>query len=76
MAEIDARAYAFAREKGMKIHELTPDDVSEWRACSAALVDDYMKEAGELASKLMAAYGRLRTQPCCSAGTAGVFSLR
>lgn len=76
MADIEARAYAFAREKGMKIHELTPDDVSEWRACSAALLDEYMKEAGDLASKLMASYGRLRMLPCCSGGPAGIFRRR
>jgi len=76
MADIEGRAYAFARDKNMKIYELTPDDVSEWRACSAGLLDDYMKEGGELASRLMAAYGRLRTQPCCSAGPAGTFSKR
>jgi C4-dicarboxylate-binding protein DctP len=75
-ADIEATAYAFAREKGMKVHELTPDDVSEWRACSAALVDDYLTEAGDLGSRLMAAYGKLRLQPCCNAGPAGVFSLR
>jgi C4-dicarboxylate-binding protein DctP len=76
MAGIEAKAYAFAGEKGMKVHELTPDDVSEWRACSAPLVEDYMKEAGALGSRLMAAYGKLRTQLCCSAGLAGTFSKR
>jgi C4-dicarboxylate-binding protein DctP len=76
MAEVEAKAYAFARAKGMTVHDVSPNDVSEWRACSAELLDDYMKEAGELASRLMAAYGRLRTQPCCSAGPAGTFSLR
>ncbi|HEY7551640.1 MAG TPA: TRAP transporter substrate-binding protein DctP [Hyphomicrobiaceae bacterium] len=76
MADIEAKAYAFAREKGMKIYEPSPDDVMEWRACSARLVEDYMKDAGQLAFRLMAAYGRLRTQPCCSTGPAGTFSLR
>jgi hypothetical protein len=76
MADVEAKAYAFAQSKGMKVRDLSPNDVSEWRACSAALLDDYMSEAGELASRLMAAYGILRTQPCCSAGPPGVFSLR
>jgi C4-dicarboxylate-binding protein DctP len=74
MAAIDDKAYAFAAEKGMKVYELTPDDVSEWRACSAGLLDEFMSEAGELGSKLMDAYGRLRTMPCCSAGLPGTFS--
>jgi C4-dicarboxylate-binding protein DctP len=74
--EIDAKAYALARAKGMVIHDVTPDEIVEWRACSAPLLDDYMKEAGELGAKLMAAYGRLRLQPCCSAGPAGPFTKR
>jgi C4-dicarboxylate-binding protein DctP len=76
MADVEAKAYAFAQSKGMKVQNLSPNDVAEWRACSAKLLDDYMSEAGELAARLMAAYGRLRTQPCCSAGPPGIFSLR
>ena len=76
MAEIEEKAYAFARAKGMKIHELSPDDVAEWRACSADLLADYMDEGGELARRLMGAYGKLRTEPCCNSGSAGAFSLR
>jgi C4-dicarboxylate-binding protein DctP len=76
MADIEAKAYDFARSKGMTLHELTPNEVYEWRACSARLLDDYMGDAGELGARLMAAYGRLRMQPCCSAGPAGTFSFR
>jgi C4-dicarboxylate-binding protein DctP len=76
MADIEAEAYAFALGKGMKVLELGPDHVAEWRACSAPLVDEFMNEGGELASKLMAAYGKLRQQPCCSGGPAGGFSKR
>jgi len=68
MADIEAKAYAFAREKGMAIHELTPDEVAEWRACSASIIEDYMGSTGELGWRLMAAYGKLRTDPCCSGG--------
>jgi C4-dicarboxylate-binding protein DctP len=76
MADIEAKAYAFARAKGMKVHELNPDDVAEWRACSAGLLHDYMEGGGDLARRLMGAYGKLRTDPCCSAGPEGVFNLR
>jgi C4-dicarboxylate-binding protein DctP len=76
MADIESRAYVFAKDKGMKVYDLGPNEVAEWRACSAGLVEDYLKEAGEIGSLLMAAYGRLRTQPCCSSGPAGTFSLR
>jgi C4-dicarboxylate-binding protein DctP len=68
LADIEAKAYAFAKDKGVKVLELTPDEVAEWRACSADVVADYMARNGDLARQLMVAYARLRTQPCCVAG--------
>jgi C4-dicarboxylate-binding protein DctP len=67
-SEFEAKAYAFAASKGIKVQDVTPDQVAEWRACSAAMIVEYMDTGGELASKLMAAYGRLRTDPCCTVG--------
>jgi C4-dicarboxylate-binding protein DctP len=64
----EAAAYDFAREKGMKVHELTSREVSEWRICSAEVFTNYLEKGGELTRKLMHAYATLRTQPCCSAG--------
>jgi C4-dicarboxylate-binding protein DctP len=71
-AKVEAGNYALAREKEMKIHELTPDHVADWRACSSALVDQYMEVSGDLGRQLMSAYGKLRTDECCSSapGTA------
>jgi hypothetical protein len=37
------------------------------------MLADYMAKNGEAARKLMAAYGRLRMDPCCSAGPASAF---
>src|SRR3990172_12809170 len=68
LAEIEARAYDFARIKKIEVRQLTPDQVAEWRACSADVLSDYMAHNAELAQRLMAAYGKLRTDPCCSAG--------
>jgi C4-dicarboxylate-binding protein DctP len=68
--------YALAAKNGMKILEITPDEVAEWRACSAPVLETFMTNAGELGRRLMEAYGQLRTQPCCSAGTPGVFTRR
>lgn len=76
MADIEAEAYAFARSKGMKIHDLTPDEVAEWRACSAPVLEEYMSRTGGLSERLMAAYGKLRTDPCCSSGPSGTFTRR
>jgi C4-dicarboxylate-binding protein DctP len=77
VAKIEGRILAFAAGKGMTIKELSPDQVAEWRACSADMVAEYMERNGELASKLMDAYGKLRTDPCCTAGpSAAAFTRR
>jgi C4-dicarboxylate-binding protein DctP len=70
-AEGERTAFSFAREKGLKIVELTSHQVAEWRACSSDVLVSYMDTTAELGSRLMAAYGRLRTAPCCSAGPDG-----
>jgi C4-dicarboxylate-binding protein DctP len=72
----ESEGYALAAKHGMKIHEVTPDEVAEWRVCSAPVLESFMSNAGELGQRLMDAYGRLRTQPCCSAGTPGAFTRR
>jgi len=75
-SQIEAKAYDFARGKGMKVYELTPDHVAEWRACGSEIIDNYMSNGGELTRHLMDAYGRLRTEPCCTAGPGGAFHRR
>ena len=35
-----------------------------------------MSNAGDTARRLMEAYGKLRTDPCCSSGPKGEFTLR
>lgn len=67
VAQIEAASERFAIKKGFKIVGLTPDQVADWRACSADMVADYMTRNGEQARLLMAAYSKLRTDPCCSA---------
>jgi C4-dicarboxylate-binding protein DctP len=68
VAKSEGSTERFASEKGAKIVHLTPDNVADWRACSADMVADYMDRNGELARRLMEAYRKLRTDPCCTAG--------
>jgi TRAP-type C4-dicarboxylate transport system substrate-binding protein len=65
LLEVEAEAYSLARQKGMKIYDLMPADVEQWRACSSPLLEAYMERIGEAGQKLFAAYGKLRTDPCC-----------
>jgi TRAP-type C4-dicarboxylate transport system substrate-binding protein len=69
---LEQRAYRLASLKGIKTKELTPDQVADWRACSAEMLADYMEKNGELAQRLMAAYRTLRSDPCCVAAPGGV----
>ncbi|HWE19609.1 MAG TPA: hypothetical protein VG758_20910 [Hyphomicrobiaceae bacterium] len=63
----DTAIRALADSKNVKLKELTSDQVADWRACSAGMLADYMDKNGEGARKLIAAYRKLRTDPCCSA---------
>jgi C4-dicarboxylate-binding protein DctP len=72
----ETEGYALAAKNGIRIHEITPDEVAEWRVCTAPVLEAFMSRSGELGQRLMEAYGRLRTQPCCSAGTPGAFTRR
>lgn len=63
---LDADTYALAQEKGLKIQELTPDDISDWRICSSVIMESFMTDAGEVGEQLMNAYGKLRADPCCN----------
>jgi C4-dicarboxylate-binding protein DctP len=65
-AKVEADAYAFATKKGMKVYEPSPKEVVAWRECSAPLLESYVDRIGDLGPKLFAAYGRLRTDPCCN----------
>jgi C4-dicarboxylate-binding protein DctP len=78
VAKIEAGLYGEFERKGMTVHDLTPDQVADWRACSAGIVEGYIANNADLARQLMVAYGRLRTDPCCTAGpsTAGTFNRR
>jgi C4-dicarboxylate-binding protein DctP len=71
----EAAARAVAASKNVKLKQVTPDQVADWRACSAGMLADFMERNGELARRLMTAYGKLRTDPCCSA-VAGDFTRR
>lgn len=65
-ALLEADTYALAAEKGIKIQELTSEDISAWRICSSLIMESFVSDAGEVGQKLMAAYGKLRADPCCN----------
>jgi hypothetical protein len=40
------------------------------------VLDAYMKNPGDHIRQILAAYGKLRTEPCCNVGPAGSFTGR
>ena len=68
VTEIEAELYALFRQKGMTVHELTPNQVSDWRACSAPIVEGYLQNSVDLARQLMAAYGKAADRPVLHVG--------
>jgi C4-dicarboxylate-binding protein DctP len=76
MAQTEAEAYGLARDKRMTVLELTPNEVADWRACSAGMMEDFMNVSGDFGRRVMAAYGKLRTEPCCTSGPKGAFTHR
>jgi C4-dicarboxylate-binding protein DctP len=63
---LEADTYALAQEKGLKIQELTAEDIIDWRICSSVIMESFMADAGEIGAHLMNAYGKLRADPCCN----------
>ena len=55
MSEIEAEAYAAAKENGMTVYEPTDEEMEKWKAVSQPVYDDYRKKAGPLGEKLMEA---------------------
>lgn len=58
MDSLEADALKFAREK-MKVVEITPAEIEQWRKATAPVVDTYIKNAGPLGAQLVEAAHKL-----------------
>ncbi|MEM8791670.1 MAG: TRAP transporter substrate-binding protein DctP [Pseudomonadota bacterium] len=55
MAEIEADAFAAAKENGMTVVELTEEDLAAWAAVSQPVYDAYLEAAGDAGAKILGA---------------------
>ncbi|MDW4497966.1 TRAP transporter substrate-binding protein DctP [Sulfitobacter sp. D35] len=55
MAEIEADAYAAAKENGMTVVDLTEEELQAWRDVSQPVFDSYRESAGELGERVLSA---------------------
>lgn len=54
IAEIEAEGFAYAKDKGMIVHELTPQEMARWREASAPMFDGFAENSGDLGRQLVA----------------------
>jgi C4-dicarboxylate-binding protein DctP len=66
LEQIEATAYRELAGKGIKIVDLSDDELLQWRICSSDVLTNFLKNPGALEQKLISAYGRIRLQPCCN----------
>ena len=55
MAEIEADAYAAARENGMTVYEPTAEELEQWKAAAQPVFDKYREAAGDLGATVLEA---------------------
>jgi C4-dicarboxylate-binding protein DctP len=66
LEQIEAIAYRELVGKGVKIVDLTDDELLQWRICSSDVLTNFLQNGGALEQRVISAYGRLRLQPCCN----------
>lgn len=66
LIEFEDAAFAQLEKLGVKIVALSRQELQLWRICSSDVLTDFVGKAGELGQKLIAAYARLRQDPCCN----------
>lgn len=60
VAQIEADAYAAAKDKGMTVYEPTAAEIEAWRAGSQPVIESYKAAAGELGAAILEAAEALR----------------
>ncbi len=60
MSEIEANAYAAAKENGMTVYTPSDAEIEAWRTGAQPVVDNYRTTSGELGAQLLQAAERLR----------------
>jgi hypothetical protein len=45
--------------------ELSAEELTLWRICSSAVLQQYLEKSGRLGQEVMRAYGRIRSAPDC-----------
>lgn len=57
MTQIEADAYAAAKENGMTVVELTDAELAEWQKVAQPVIDDYLASTGDAGKKILNSLG-------------------
>ncbi|MEH6546807.1 MAG: TRAP transporter substrate-binding protein DctP [Sneathiella sp.] len=60
ISEVEADALATARKEGMKVRELSPEEVVLWQETVTPVIESYKKDAGETGVQLLMAVEELK----------------
>lgn len=55
VSQIEADAFAAAKENGMSVYEPNADEMASWKEASQPVYDDFIKNSGELGAKVLEA---------------------
>jgi len=55
VAQIEADAFAAAEQQGMKVYQLSEEEISAWKAGAAPVLDKYRADSGDLGAQLLEA---------------------
>jgi C4-dicarboxylate-binding protein DctP len=60
--EREREGYVIAARNGMKVVELSRDQIEEWKTCAAPLLEGYLDRSGALGAKALSAYRDVLTE--------------
>jgi len=59
VSQIEADAYAAARENGMDVYQPTPEEIESWKSAAQPVYDKYRENAGSLGEQVLRAAEQL-----------------
>ena len=59
METLERETLALAEKHGMKLVELTPDELKQWKTCATPMLEAYLHRSGALGAQMMEAYRKV-----------------
>jgi C4-dicarboxylate-binding protein DctP len=59
VADMGREGLELARQKGMKVYDISPGEVKEWKDCATPMLTDFLSKAGKLGQTVMGGYRQI-----------------